>query len=88
MELHGEKLAGDGRAEDLCLGGGESVVGDEREAGDTAQQVPHGQTGEQGSAVVVQSPGPAQHHQGEAVTNSTWGEHIYTSLSPQLDRSG
>ena len=88
MELHGEKLAGDWRGEDLGLGGGESVVRDERQAGDAAQEVPHGQAGEQGSAVVVQSPGPAQHHQSEAVTNSTWGEHIYTSLSPQLDRSG
>ena len=87
MELHGEKLAGEGGGEDLCLGG-ESVVRDERKTGDTTQEVPHGQAGEQGSAVVVQSPGPAQHHQSEAVTNSTWGEHIYTSLSPQLDRSG
>ena len=74
MELHGEKLAGDGGSEDLGLGGGESVVRDEREAGDAAQEVPHGQAGEEGSAVVVQPPRPSQHHQGQAVTESTSGE--------------
>ena len=47
----------------------EGVVRDEGEAGDAAQEVAHGQAGQQRSAVVVQSPRPPQHHQGQAVTN-------------------
>ena len=74
MELHGEKLAGEGGGEDVGLGGGEGVVGDDWEAGDTAQQVRHGQTGEERRAVVVQSPRPPHHHQGQAVTNRPWGQ--------------
>ena len=72
MKLHGEKLAGEGGGEDVGLGGGEGVVGDDWEAGDTAQQVRHGQTGEERGTVVVQSPRPPHHHQGQAVTNSPW----------------
>ena len=73
MQLHGEKLAGERRGEDVPLGGGEGAVGDDGEAGDTAQEVSHGQTGEQWGAVVVQSSCPPQHHQGQAVTNRSWG---------------
>ena len=75
MELHGEKLAGDGGREDLCLGG-ESVVRDDGEAGDTAQEVPHSEAGEEGRAVVVQPPCPPQHYQGQAVTHSALQDKI------------
>lgn len=70
MELHGEKLAGEVGSEDLGLWG-ESVVRDDGETGDTAQEIPHSEAGEERSAVVVQPPRPSQHYQGQAVTQGT-----------------
>ena len=67
MELHGEKLAGEGGGEDVGLGGGEGVVGDDWEAGEAAEEVTESEAAQEGRAVVVQPASLTEHHQGQAV---------------------
>ena len=67
MELQGEKLAGEGGGEG---GGGEGVVGDDGEAGETAQEVAHGEAAQEGRAVIVETTALAEYHEGETVAET------------------
>ena len=58
VKLHGENLAGEGWCEYVWFAG-ESAVGDDREAGDAADEVSQGEADEERSAVVVEAAGPA-----------------------------